>query len=514
MRCSACGKILPEDSLFCQYCGKNLGEPKVMPAVVQECLGEETPVIVTESRKAAALTTDENIPPAKKSQSKGSLIALCAIAAAVLAVCLGIGTMAEPDEELDIAAIAESVLYLEMYDKNGEVLGSASGFLVNDQTSLVTNYHVIQDACSLRVWTSDETESVEVTRCLAYDEVADLALLECEPGLSVQHLTLDDSDLIRRGDSVYAVGYPLGLANTLSDGIVSSRYEDTYGNDILQVTAAISEGNSGGPLLTRSGRVIGVICAYYIDGQNLNIAIASNTLRKLLESERKAIPLESWENRPLMPDQELTEEPESEQEQNPEIETKPVEPAKPESAPPPAEVKPPVEELPPQQPDTPAMVTAYTFLSDWIVANSNTAVAGDKAYREMTTVEGFDAAFTVIDCPQLDMICVSMELFGENNASMISLLWLEPDANSFDLDYYFDRPADSYSIKGSGTMYAATPYGFMFSQYEGEAEVESLNRDTAVSMCLDMVNFVDYIFYANAVPKGYHFSSADFGFST
>ena len=512
MRCSACGNMLPDDSLFCQYCGQNLSKPETKTAAVQAHSCAQTPAIPRENRQNQP-NADGAASPTEKRGGKAIALVLCTILATLFVVCLCFGTVVEPDEEADIAAIAESVLYLEIYDENGEVLGSASGFLVNDQTSLVTNYHVIQDACSLRVWTSDESESVEVKHCLAYDEVADLALLACEPGLSVQPLALDDSDLIKRGDPIYAVGYPLGLANTLSDGIVSSRYEDTYGNDILQVTAAISEGNSGGPLLTRSGRVIGVMCAYYIDGQNLNIAIASNTLRKLLESERKAIPLESWENRPLMPDQELTEEPESEQEQEPEIETKPVEPAKPESAPPPAEVKPPVEELPPQQPDTPAMVTAYTFLSDWIVANSNTAVAGDKAYREMTTVEIFDAAFTVTDCPQLDMICVSMELFGEDNVSMTSLLWLAPDTSSFQVDFYLDSPADSYFIKGKGTLHAATPYGFVFSQYEGNAESESVCRDTAVSMCMDMLNFVDRIFYTNAVPKGYSFSSADFGFS-
>lgn len=117
-------------------------------------------------------------------------------------------------------------------------------------------------------------------------------------------MTIADSKAVRQSDVVYAVGYPLGLANTLSDGIVSSRYIDEYGNDIIQVTAAISEGNSGGPLLNADGQVIGVMCAYYIYGQNLNIAIASDALEALLGSEYKKTELKDWKDRPAMPDAE------------------------------------------------------------------------------------------------------------------------------------------------------------------------------------------------------------------
>ena len=208
-------------------------------------------------------------------------------------------------DAVSISDAARSVLYLEVLDDNDELIASASGFLVGDGVTLVTNYHVVQHAGHIVAWTADGNSSVDVSNLLAYDEVADLAVLECDFEIGVPPLILDDSDSIGQGNIVYAVGYPLGLANTLSNGIVSSRYVDEYDVDILQVTAAISEGNSGGPVLSENGHVVGVVCAYYIYGQNLNIAIASNELSDLMNSKANVINLRDWENRPEMPGENL-----------------------------------------------------------------------------------------------------------------------------------------------------------------------------------------------------------------
>lgn len=72
---------------------------------------------------------------------------------------------------------------------------------------------------------------------------------------------------------MYTASYPLGLAHTLSDGVVSSCYIDENDVDVIQITVAISSGSNGGALFNEDGEVIGVICASYVDGQNLNIAI-------------------------------------------------------------------------------------------------------------------------------------------------------------------------------------------------------------------------------------------------
>ena len=264
-------------------------------------MAEEEPLPTTgEQIKEAG----ESAQKQGKSKKRMLVAALCIIAVIVAGVCLWPRNDSESgnptESKADISKIADSVLYLEVFDENNDIIGSASGFLVNDQSTLVTNYHVVQDAYHIVAKTADGAQATDVSCILAYDEIADLAVLSCDSKVMAEPLNIGDSETVKQGDAVYAVGYPLGLANTLSDGIVSSRYIDEYDNDIIQVTAAISEGNSGGPLLDANGQVIGVMCAYYVYGQNLNIAIASNTLAGLLESDYEKTNLKYWKNRPTM----------------------------------------------------------------------------------------------------------------------------------------------------------------------------------------------------------------------
>jgi hypothetical protein len=200
----------------------------------------------------------------------------------------------EPTASLTITDAVESVLYLEMYDGDHDLYGTASGFITGDGRTLITNYHVLDGACYIRAMTRDHSQTYSVEDVLAFDRTADLAVLRLNKKTSVPALTLGDSDAVRQGDRVYAVGYPLGVANTLSDGLVSSRYNDDDGVDIIQMTAAISSGSSGGALLSETCEVVGVICATYVDGQNMNLAIASNTLKKLMDSAGPRTRLEEF----------------------------------------------------------------------------------------------------------------------------------------------------------------------------------------------------------------------------
>ena len=103
-------------------------------------------------------------------------------------------------------------------------------------------------------------------------------------------LTLGDSDTVRIGETVYVAGNPKGLEGTFSDGIISSR-RDKLTKERLQMTAPISPGSSGGPVLNRKGEVIGVSFMTLQGGQNLNFAIPSKYLKKLLEQKKSAKPL-------------------------------------------------------------------------------------------------------------------------------------------------------------------------------------------------------------------------------
>ena len=198
----------------------------------------------------------------------------------------------EPAPEVSIPDLAQSVLYLETYDEYGGGVALGSGFLIDDAV-LVTNFHVIEDACSLSAFTPDLALSVQFDRLLAWDEEVDLAILGAARSPGVGVFALGDSDAVRQGDKIYAVGYPHGLANTLSDGIVSAIYPDD-GVTLLQITAPISSGNSGGPVLNERGEVVGVVTMFWVDSQNLNFAVSSNDVARLRAQSGEEISLEDF----------------------------------------------------------------------------------------------------------------------------------------------------------------------------------------------------------------------------
>jgi S1-C subfamily serine protease len=185
------------------------------------------------------------------------------------------------DSILPALSNAKAVLYLELYNRSHSIIGSGSGFLVDGK--LITNYHVIVKTYEIVVWNSDHSRSTTAKTIYSYDEIKDIAVLELENRIGVESLLLGDSDQVSQGDKVYAVGYPLGIANTFSDGLVSSRYIGTDGVDYIQITTPISPGSSGGALFDEAGLVVGITCASYKDGQNLNLAIASNQITPLLK---------------------------------------------------------------------------------------------------------------------------------------------------------------------------------------------------------------------------------------
>ena len=192
-------------------------------------------------------------------------------------------------EDIAEKALAATV-YLEMQDKNGKTLGIGSGFFV--QSNLIaTNHHVIEGAAKgtaklVGTYTTYNIEGVTAT-----DKTNDLALLKVTV-YGIKPLSLGDSDTVRIGETVYVAGNPKGLEGTFSDGIISSR-RDKDTKERLQMTAPISPGSSGGPVLNRKGEVIGVSFAGHpaLDAQNLNFAVPSKYLKKLLDRSKLAKPL-------------------------------------------------------------------------------------------------------------------------------------------------------------------------------------------------------------------------------
>ncbi len=163
--------------------------------------------------------------------------------------------------------------------------GVGTGFVLTEDGRIATNLHVIGGAEEVEVVLLDGTR-LPVSKVTAYDPIRDLAVLSVRSDRTLPTLALGNSDNISAGDPVVAIGNPLGVLDyTVSDGLISSVRAISAELTILQISAPISQGSSGGPLFNRYGEVIGVATAVSSRGQNINFGIPSNYLRPLLERD-------------------------------------------------------------------------------------------------------------------------------------------------------------------------------------------------------------------------------------
>lgn len=180
---------------------------------------------------------------------------------------------------------APAVVTIKVKKGHGE--GGGSGFFIDSDGTIATNSHVVNKAIGVTIKMMDGSVARGV-ELLAEDEDADLALLRVKVDSRIVALPLTDSDDIQVGDRIICIGNPLGLEHTLSDGLVSSRR--TYqGKNWVQMTAPISPGNSGGPVLNMRGEVIGIATAsiqqFMGRAQNLNLAVPVNVLKQMISEE-------------------------------------------------------------------------------------------------------------------------------------------------------------------------------------------------------------------------------------
>lgn len=197
-------------------------------------------------------------------------------------------------EEIAEKALAATV-YLEMKDSAGKTLGIGSGFFVKPNI-IATNYHVIEGASKGTAKLVGKYKTYNIEGVTATDMKNDLALLKVK-AFGIKPLALGDSNAVKIGATVYVAGNPKGLEGTFSNGIISSR-RDRYKRERLQMTAPISPGSSGGPVLNNKSEVIGVSFMTLHGGQNLNFAIPSKFLKTLLISSVTSSPI--WKENGLI----------------------------------------------------------------------------------------------------------------------------------------------------------------------------------------------------------------------
>lgn len=164
----------------------------------------------------------------------------------------------------DLPNVSDSLIF---EDTNRETLGS--GFVVDTKGYIVTNYHVIEKADKISV--IDSKGNIYKASLVGYDNKTDIALIKVESEEELLSVVFGDSDKVRTGDWVLAIGNPFGLGSSVTSGIISAKARDIGDspyNNYLQTDASINQGNSGGPLFNVSGEVIGINTAIFSNSGN------------------------------------------------------------------------------------------------------------------------------------------------------------------------------------------------------------------------------------------------------
>lgn len=256
-----------------------------------------------EGRALHDLIADTYVVPIKRSSPSVQGLRALFLMASVAAVAYFAGKLGlsqrpyefrPPAQRRGLEAITRqlaAVLTIYCYNAGGELALQGSGFLISNDGVAVTNFHVLRGAYRAEAELGD-TRLYQVLSIRAFDEKRDLVVLQLgremgngiEWPIGLPYLVMGSSSAVSVGDRVATVSSPEGFSNTVTDGLVSAVRKRGDG-DLIQISAPISPGSSGGPVFDMNGKVIAVTAAQYTEGQNLNFAIPIETVSELRKRE-------------------------------------------------------------------------------------------------------------------------------------------------------------------------------------------------------------------------------------
>ncbi len=300
-----------------------------------------------------------------------------------------------------------AVFYIETYDAKGNATGSGSGFFIASDGTAVTNFHVIEGVASAKIRTTDG-RVYKVSGVYDFDSKNDWAILKID-GNNFPYLEIEKGG-VTGGQTVYAIGSPIGLENTISEGLISNADRIIDGIKYIQISVPISPGSSGGALINKNGKVVGITSAGFSEGQNLNLAMPISVINGHEKQRAAALSTISSGKKDLG-----------------QIDTSDL---------------------------TVEGMTAE-LICRWVYKNTNRTVNGDPAYSVEKTysngdVEGFVVTFSEED----GIIALIVVYMFEDGTTISTVLGIEADNPNVIAEYYYYNDAsDSYaSVTGSATI--------------------------------------------------------------
>lgn len=204
----------------------------------------------------------------------------------LFSICLFDLKIAQANEVIN--TVLERVVMIIAMDENYQPIGIGSGFVIGKNGEIATNYHVIEGASSAVVKFVNKEGKYTVDNIVQTSTKYDLAIIQISA--KPAPLPLGDDELATVGSRIYAIGNPEGLEGTVSEGIISGFRKVEEDFRLMQITAPISPGSSGGPVVNVNGQVIGLASASIILGQNLNFAIPAKKLKEILSKPSRNVP--------------------------------------------------------------------------------------------------------------------------------------------------------------------------------------------------------------------------------
>ncbi|MFP6625696.1 MAG: trypsin-like peptidase domain-containing protein [Deltaproteobacteria bacterium] len=245
---------------------------------------------------ADEITTRPAILPVGNSQGRQAvgLPDFSVLAEAISPSVVNIATVLEDPAESGRRRGGKPESFEHFFPRRGPSKSLGSGFILDEEGYIVTNHHVVEDATTVIVKLQDESE--HEAKVVGADPKTDIAVIKIEKVEGLRPLALGDSEALKVGEWVLAIGNPFGLDHTVTAGIVSAKGRRIKGpsagpyDDFIQTDAAINPGNSGGPLVNMSGQVVGINSAIMSPrGGNIGIgfAIPIDMVRRIVPQLKK-----------------------------------------------------------------------------------------------------------------------------------------------------------------------------------------------------------------------------------